>query len=37
MVGIGGSIPTKQDIRLGDIVINLLGNENGAVFQYDFG
>ncbi|KAK8126836.1 uncharacterized protein PG998_002595 [Apiospora kogelbergensis] len=37
MVGIGGGVPTKQDIRLGDIVVSSLGNENGAVFQYDFG
>lgn len=37
MVGIGGGVPTKEDIRLGDIVVSSLDNENGAVFQYDFG
>ena len=37
MVGIGGGVPTKQDIRLGDVVVSSLDYENGAVFQYDFG
>ncbi|KAM3067103.1 hypothetical protein ACMFMG_011660 [Clarireedia jacksonii] len=37
MVGIGGGVPTKQDIRLGDVVVSSLYYENGAVFQYDFG
>lgn len=37
MVGIGGGVPTKQDIRLGDIVVSSLDYEKGAVFQYDFG
>ncbi|KAK4206015.1 ankyrin repeat protein, partial [Rhypophila decipiens] len=37
MVGIGGGVPTKQDVRLGDIVVSSLNYENGAVFQYNFG
>ncbi|KAK4205993.1 nucleoside phosphorylase domain-containing protein, partial [Rhypophila decipiens] len=37
MVGIGGGVPTKQDLRLGDIVVSSLNYENGAVFQYNFG
>ncbi|KAK7750874.1 hypothetical protein SLS62_007137 [Diatrype stigma] len=37
MVGIGGGVPTTQDIRLGDIVVSSLDYEKGAVLQYDFG
>ncbi|KAK4159781.1 putative nacht and ankyrin domain protein [Cladorrhinum sp. PSN259] len=37
MVGTGGGVPTKQDIRLGDIVVSSLSPENGAVLQYNFG
>ena len=38
MVGIGGSAPTlKHDIRLGDIVVSVLRDGKGGVFQYDFG
>ncbi|KAK6523259.1 hypothetical protein TWF694_006148 [Orbilia ellipsospora] len=38
MVGIGGGAPSrKHDIRLGDIVVSSSRNENGGVFQYDFG
>lgn len=37
LVGIGGGVPTKRDIRLGDIVVSSTSYENGAVFQYDFG
>ncbi|RYP12846.1 hypothetical protein DL767_011071 [Monosporascus sp. MG133] len=37
MVGIGGGVPTKHDIRLGDIVVSSAGYGNGGVFQYDYG
>ncbi|KXJ86362.1 hypothetical protein Micbo1qcDRAFT_152945 [Microdochium bolleyi] len=38
MVGIGGGAPTKQnDIRLGDVVVNLPGDKHGGVVQWDFG
>ncbi|KAH8650428.1 nucleoside phosphorylase domain-containing protein [Ilyonectria robusta] len=38
MVGIGGGAPnSKQDIRLGDVVVSASSNGKGAVFQYDFG
>lgn len=38
MVGIGGGAPkSKQDIRLGDVVVSASSNGNSAVFQYDFG
>ncbi|KAK6218463.1 pfs domain-containing protein [Colletotrichum tabaci] len=38
MVGIGGGAPsTKNDIRLGDIVVSSPGGDHGGVFQYDFG
>jgi nucleoside phosphorylase len=37
LVGIGGGVPTKHDIRLGDIVVSSTNYGNGAVFQYDFG
>ncbi|KAJ4379966.1 hypothetical protein N0V86_004272 [Didymella sp. IMI 355093] len=38
MVGIGGGAPSaKYDIRLGDIVVSVSGNDKGGVFQYDFG
>ncbi|TQN69363.1 hypothetical protein CSHISOI_06121 [Colletotrichum shisoi] len=38
MVGIGGGAPsTKNDIRLGDIVVSSPGDDHGGVFQYDFG
>lgn len=38
MVGIGGGAPSrKRDIRLGDVVVSSGGNQNGGVFQYDFG
>ncbi|KAF9889078.1 hypothetical protein FE257_008055 [Aspergillus nanangensis] len=31
MVGIGGGVPTKQDIRLGDIVVSSPGNGGGGL------
>ncbi|KAK8245511.1 hypothetical protein IWZ00DRAFT_428803, partial [Phyllosticta capitalensis] len=38
MVGIGGGAPSsKNDIRLGDVVVSSPGNGRGGVFQYDFG
>jgi nucleoside phosphorylase len=37
MVGIGGGVPTKHDIRLGDVVVSAPQNGKSAVFQYDFG
>ncbi|OAA60903.1 Nucleoside phosphorylase domain protein [Akanthomyces lecanii RCEF 1005] len=38
MVGIGGGAPSsKNDIRLGDIVVSAPRNGHGGVFQYDFG
>jgi len=37
MVGIGGGVPTKHDIRLGDIVVSTARDGMGGVFQYDFG
>ncbi|KAF2179509.1 hypothetical protein K469DRAFT_300743 [Zopfia rhizophila CBS 207.26] len=37
MVGIGGGVPRKHDIRLGDIVVSSTGDGKGGVFQYDFG
>ncbi|KAK6334442.1 hypothetical protein TWF730_003656 [Orbilia blumenaviensis] len=37
MVGIGGGVPIKADIRLGDIVVSQPGLGFGGVLQYDFG
>src|ERR1700722_2422985 len=38
MVGIGGGVPsTKNDIRLGDVVISNPTNGFGGVVQYDYG
>ncbi|EKJ76090.1 hypothetical protein FPSE_03722 [Fusarium pseudograminearum CS3096] len=38
MVGIGGGAPTKKhDIRLGDVIVGVSNNGDGAVYQYDFG
>lgn len=38
LVGIGGGAPSqKHDIRLGDIVVSAPRNNQGGVFQYDFG
>uniref|UniRef100_A0A093VG13 Vegetative incompatibility protein HET-E-1 n=1 Tax=Talaromyces marneffei PM1 TaxID=1077442 RepID=A0A093VG13_TALMA len=37
LVGIGGGVPTKHDIRLGDIVVSVPCEGEGGVFQYDFG
>lgn len=38
MVGIGGGVPnTKNDIRLGDVVVSKPGSRSGGVVQYDSG
>lgn len=38
MVGIGGGIPgTREDIRLGDIVVSKPNDQGGGVIQYDMG
>ncbi|WYZ44012.1 hypothetical protein EsH8_VII_000448 [Colletotrichum jinshuiense] len=38
MVGIGGGAPTsKNDIRLGDVVVSAPRNGYSGVFEYDFG
>ncbi|KAG5755895.1 hypothetical protein H9Q70_001491 [Fusarium xylarioides] len=37
LVGIGGGVPTIEDIRLGDIVVGVPGYANSGVFQYDYG
>jgi nucleoside phosphorylase len=37
MVGIGGGVPGKEDIRLGDVVVSQPYQGHGGVIQYDFG
>ena len=37
LVGIGGGVPTKHDIRLGDIVVSSSRNGRGGLLQYDLG
>lgn len=37
MVGIGGGVPTKHDIRLGDIVVSSSRKGQGGLLQYDLG
>ncbi|GES63346.1 WD domain protein [Aspergillus terreus] len=37
MVGIGGGVPTKRDIRLGDVIVSSARNGRGGLLQYDFG
>lgn len=38
MVGIGGGVPSsKNDIRLGDVVVSIPSNGQAGVLQYDFG
>ncbi|KAH8700497.1 hypothetical protein BGW36DRAFT_447111 [Talaromyces proteolyticus] len=37
MVGIGGGVPSKVDIRLGDVVVSQPTATTGGVIQYDFG
>ncbi|OBR01951.1 Nacht and ankyrin domain protein [Colletotrichum higginsianum IMI 349063] len=37
MVGIGGGVPTKRDIRLGDVVVSAPDHGRGGVYEYDYG
>jgi nucleoside phosphorylase len=37
LVGIGGGVPTKADIRLGDVVVSKGSSRDGGVVQYDAG
>ncbi|KAF5571017.1 purine uridine phosphorylase [Fusarium phyllophilum] len=37
MVGIGGGVPTKHDVRLGDVVFSSPNRRDGGVIQYDYG
>lgn len=37
LVGIGGGVPTAEDIRLGDIVVSKPNRQGGGVIQWDFG
>lgn len=37
LVGIGGGVPSNEDVRLGDIVVSKPSPGNGGVVQYDFG
>ncbi|PGH05933.1 hypothetical protein GX51_02714 [Blastomyces parvus] len=37
MVGIGGGVPSRHDIRLGDVVVSSPRDGMAGVFQYDFG
>ncbi|KAL2849869.1 WD domain protein [Aspergillus pseudoustus] len=37
MVGIGGGVPRKHDIRLGDVVVSASRNGRGGLIQYDLG
>ncbi|KAL3457119.1 nucleoside phosphorylase domain-containing protein [Aspergillus heterothallicus] len=37
IVGIGGGVPTRHDIRLGDVVVSSARNGRGSVVQYDLG
>lgn len=37
MVGIGGGVPSKTDIRLGDVVVSKPTASESGVIQYDFG
>ncbi|EMR67151.1 putative pfs domain protein [Eutypa lata UCREL1] len=37
LVGIGGGVPTKHDVRLGDVVVSMPDGQYGGVVQYDLG
>ncbi|KAL3456154.1 nucleoside phosphorylase domain-containing protein [Aspergillus heterothallicus] len=37
MVGVGGGVPGRADVRLGDVVVSQPENGHGGVVQYDFG
>ncbi|EHA19938.1 hypothetical protein ASPNIDRAFT_39357 [Aspergillus niger ATCC 1015] len=36
-VGVGGGVPTRADIRLGDVVVSTPTGQLGGVVQYDYG
>lgn len=37
VVGIGGGVPTRHDIRLGDVVVSRPDSNHGGVYQFDYG
>ncbi|KAF0643405.1 hypothetical protein FPSE5266_03740 [Fusarium pseudograminearum] len=37
MVGIGGGVPTKYDVRLGDVVVGSPSYRSGGLIKYDHG
>ena len=37
LVGIGGGVPTFEDVRLGDVVVSMPNKHGRGVVQYDFG
>jgi nucleoside phosphorylase len=37
MVGIGGGVPTRHDIRFGDVIVSSSRNGQRGLLQYDFG
>jgi nucleoside phosphorylase len=37
MVGIGGGVPSEEDVRLGDVVVSQPQKRHGGVVEYDFG
>ena len=37
MIGIGGGVPFPNDVRLGDVVVSVPGNQSRGVVQHDFG
>jgi nucleoside phosphorylase len=37
LVGIGGGVPSENDIRLGDVVVSMPEGTHGGVVQYDLG
>lgn len=37
MVGVGGGVPTKTDVRLGDVVVSQPVDSSTSVVQYDMG
>ncbi|PYI22891.1 purine and uridine phosphorylase [Aspergillus violaceofuscus CBS 115571] len=37
MVGIGGAVPSQDDIRLGDVVVSKPTRDYGGIVQYDYG
>ena len=37
LVGIGGGVPSKVDIRLGDVIVSQSKDSFGGVVQFDLG